>query len=45
MWSKAGTLRADYLGAYSYRRATSPHLDALAKRSIVFEQAMSDETS
>ena len=25
------TLRADHLGAYGYARATSPHLDALAR--------------
>ena len=35
------TLRADHLGAYGYSRDTSPNIDALAKRSLVFEQAMS----
>ncbi len=35
------TLRADHLGAYGYRRATSPHLDALAGRAVLFEQARS----
>ena len=30
-------LRADHLGAYGYKRATSPRLDALAKESIVFD--------
>lgn len=33
------TLRADHLGTYGYSRATSPHLDALALRATVFEQA------
>jgi arylsulfatase len=33
------TLRADHLGAYGYRRATSPHIDAFAKNSMVFDQA------
>ncbi len=33
------TLRADHLGAYGYERATSPHLDALAARGVLFEQA------
>ncbi len=35
------TLRADHLGLYGYRRNTSPNLDALAKRSIVFDHAIS----
>jgi arylsulfatase A-like enzyme len=33
------TLRADHLGAYGYFRDTSPHLDALARRGTLFEQA------
>ena len=33
------TLRADHLGAYGYRRPTSPRMDALARRGAVFEQA------
>ena len=33
------TLRADHLGAYGYRRATSPNIDALARRGAAFEQA------
>jgi choline-sulfatase len=33
------TLRADHLGAYGYRRKTSPHIDALAKEAMVFDQA------
>jgi arylsulfatase A-like enzyme len=33
------TLRADHLGAYGYRRPTSPRLDALARRGVVFDQA------
>ena len=33
------TLRADHLGSYGHRRATSPHLDARAAAGRVFEQA------
>jgi len=32
------TLRADHLGAYGYERKTSPHLDAFASESSVFER-------
>ena len=35
------TLRADHVGAYGYSRPTTPNIDALAARSIVFEQAVS----
>jgi arylsulfatase A-like enzyme len=36
------TLRQDRLGAYGYeRRPTSPQLDALARESVVFDQAQS----
>jgi arylsulfatase A-like enzyme len=35
------TVRADHLGAYGYDRPTSPHVDALARRSVVFERAIS----
>jgi choline-sulfatase len=33
------TLRADHLGTYGYRRATSPRIDTLAREGAVFEQA------
>jgi arylsulfatase A-like enzyme len=33
------TLRPDHLGCYGYRRPTSPSIDALARESVVFEQA------
>jgi arylsulfatase len=33
------TLRADHLGTYGYRHRTSPRIDALARRGVVFEQA------
>jgi arylsulfatase A-like enzyme len=33
------TLRADHVGAYGYRRPTSPRMDALAGRGVVFDQA------
>jgi len=35
------TLRADGLSAYGNRRRTSPHLDALAERGVLFERAVS----
>ena len=35
------TLRADRLGCYGYERDTSPNLDALADRGVVFENAFS----
>lgn len=34
------TLRADHLGCYGYARPTSPVLDRLARRSLVFEHAV-----
>jgi arylsulfatase A-like enzyme len=33
------TLRADHMGAYGYRRPTSPRIDALARRGTVFDEA------
>ncbi|HEY8945159.1 MAG TPA: sulfatase-like hydrolase/transferase, partial [Polyangiaceae bacterium] len=32
-------LRADHVGAYGYRRNTTPHLDRLAREGVVLEQA------
>lgn len=34
------TLRADHLGTYGYVRSTSPHIDAFAKESIVYDYAV-----
>ena len=36
------TLRRDRLGCYGYRRDTSPNIDRLASRSIVFERAFAN---
>ena len=33
------TLRADHLGCYGYGRPTTPHIDALARESLLFERA------
>jgi arylsulfatase A-like enzyme len=33
------TLRADHMGVYGYRRSTSPRMDALARRGVVFDEA------
>jgi arylsulfatase A-like enzyme len=35
------TTRADHLGAYGYRRTTSPHLDRFASESTLFEECFS----
>ncbi len=35
------TLRADHLSSYGYFRKTSPNIDQLAKKSIIFEQNFS----
>src|SRR6266850_7308554 len=35
------TLRADHIGCYGYARPTTPHLDALAGESLLFESAWS----
>ncbi len=35
------TARADHLGCYGYRRPASPHLDQLARRSMVFDDVLS----
>lgn len=37
-------LRADRLGSYGYGLETSPQLDALARESVVFEQAVTAST-
>ena len=34
------TLRREHLGCYGYHRDTTPHLDALAERSVVFDRAL-----
>jgi arylsulfatase len=34
------TLRPDFLGAYGFPRDTSPHFDALARDSVIFERAI-----
>ena len=39
------TLRADHLSAYGYPRPTSPNIDALAERGLVFERALSTSGS
>ncbi len=33
------SLRADHVGAYGYQRPTTPHLDALARESVLFRNA------
>ncbi|MEQ8767543.1 MAG: sulfatase [Planctomycetota bacterium] len=35
------TLRPDHLGVYGYDRDTSPRIDAIAKRAVVFDRAYS----
>ncbi len=38
------TLRADHMSSYGYNRKTSPHLDALAARGTMFENAISSSS-
>jgi arylsulfatase A-like enzyme len=38
------TLRADRLGVYGYSRKTSPHIDALAERGVLFENVESQSS-
>jgi arylsulfatase A-like enzyme len=33
------TLRADHMGVYGYHRATTPRMDAFARRGVVFDEA------
>lgn len=39
------TLRPDHLGFHGYHRRTSPNLDRLAQRSVVFDQAVTTHVS
>jgi choline-sulfatase len=39
------TLRADHLGCYGYPRNTSPFIDSLARRGVLFEKAISQSAS
>ncbi len=39
VWISQDTLRADHLGAYGYRRNTSPHFDARSRGWLLFEDA------
>ena len=34
------TLRADHLSCYGYPRATSPHIDRVAKEGVLFENVV-----
>ena len=38
------TLRADHVGAYGYARPTTPHIDALARDAVLFENAISQSS-
>jgi arylsulfatase len=38
------TLRADHLGTYGYARETSPNIDALARRAVVFRNVIAQST-
>jgi arylsulfatase A-like enzyme len=39
------TLRADRVGAYGYGRLTTPFLDSLARRGVLFEQHMANSNN
>src|SRR5262245_4356861 len=38
------TLRADHVGAYGYTRPTTPNIDELARRAVVFNDAVSQSS-
>ncbi len=38
------TLRADHVGAYGYKRPTTPNIDALAEKGVLFENAISQSS-
>jgi arylsulfatase A-like enzyme len=38
------TLRADHVGAYGYDRPVTPNIDALARRGVLFENAISQSS-
>ncbi|UCG31881.1 MAG: sulfatase [Phycisphaerales bacterium] len=40
LWLTICTLRADHLGTYGYKHPVSPTIDALARRGVLFEQAL-----
>jgi arylsulfatase A-like enzyme len=41
VWIVLDTVRADFLGCYGFPQPSSPHMDALAARGILFERAIS----
>jgi len=41
LWLAIDALRADHVGAYGYKRPTTPNIDALAKESVLFLNATS----
>ena len=41
---KIDALRADHLSCYGYKRNTSPFIDSLAQKGMVFEYAMSNSS-
>lgn len=40
----ADSLRADHLGCYGYSAATSPHIDAFSRDSLVFEHCLAQSS-
>lgn len=45
IWISLDTLRADHLGHFGYERDTSPFFDALARRSLSFEWAVTPQNT
>jgi len=45
IWISLDTLRADHLGSYGYERDTSPFMDELAERGLLFEWAIAPQNS
>ena len=44
VWIVIDSLRADHLGCYGYQKTTSPNLDRIASRSVLFKNAFSQES-
>ncbi len=44
VWFLIDALRADHLGCYGYEKDTSPFIDRFARESVLFKNAMSQES-
>ncbi len=44
VWITIDALRADHLGCYGYEKNTSPFIDSLAMKGLLFQQAIAQES-